>query len=58
MKGPAGTFATFPMMTVTPARGMTGPDTPFAIARIEQITYSPESGSAIATVRLVPRVRP
>jgi hypothetical protein len=46
------------MMTVTPARGMTGPDTPFAIARIEQITYSPESGSAIATVRLVPRVRP
>jgi hypothetical protein len=49
---PAGTFATFPMVTVTPARGITGPDTPFAIARIEQIIYSPESGSAVATVRL------
>jgi hypothetical protein len=49
---PAGTFSTFPMVTVTPARGVTGPDTPFAIARIEQVTYSPETGAAIATVRL------
>ncbi len=42
---PAGSFATFPAVTVS---ATAGPDAslPFAVARVERVIWSPDSGSA------------
>jgi hypothetical protein len=48
---PAGSFATFPAVTVSPTAGPDG-SLPFAVARVERVIWSPESGFAQCIVVL------
>jgi hypothetical protein len=48
---PAGTFATFPAVTVSPTAGPDG-SLPFAVARVERVLWSPDSGFAQCIVNL------
>jgi hypothetical protein len=46
---PAGSFATFPAVTVSTTAGPDG-SLPFAVARVERVIWSPDSGYALLTV--------